>query len=554
MEKIKHQVTIARRRMVTGKFLAVVTWSMFAMLLIAAIGLAIPKIWVVDVHPVAWMWSWIGGGLAAGLLIASIWTYVIRNTAVEAAIEIDRRFHLKERVSSALSLAPEEAETEVGQALVQDAVRRVERIDVREHFPVSLNWRSLLPLVPAVAIFVLCTGLIPNATPKEEAQAANSTALEKKRVEKSAKQLKERLARAKKKAQENGLEDTDALLKELQKGIEELASKGDMDRKKAMVKINNMAKDLKERREQLGGADKMREQLRGLKNMEAGPADKIAQAMKDGDFEKALNELKDLQDKLKNNKLTDDEKRQLTKQIDQLKNKLQDTVDAHEQAKRDLEQEIKRRTAAGDMQGAGKLQRQLDQLNAMNDQMNQMQQMANSLSKCSQCLQNGDAQNAAAQMNELAQQLQDLQDQLDEMETLDQVMDEIAMCKDMMNCGMCNGEGCQGCMGQWGQGNNGQQGQPGMGLGDGQGQGARPEERTDTNFYETQVRGKVQSGEAIRTGSAIGPNRAGRSFEDVKEQITAELSEDAEPLVDVPLPRKELDHTKAYFQRYNKGE
>jgi len=109
-------------------------------------------------------------------------------------------------------------------------------------------------------------------------------------------------------------------------------------------------------------------------------------------------------------------------------------------------------------------------------------------------------------------------------------------------------------MGQWGQGNNGQQGQPGMGLGDGQGQGARPEERTDTNFYETQVRGKVQSGEAIRTGSAIGPNRAGRSFEDVKEQITAELSEDAEPLVDVPLPRKELDHTKAYFQRYNKGE
>jgi len=553
MEKIKHQVAIARRRMVTGKFLTVIAWSMFAVLLIAVIGLAIPEIWVLNVDPVAWMWSWIGGAVGVGLLIAIVWTYVVRNNAVEAAIEIDRRFHLKERVSSALSLAPGEAESEVGQALVQDAVRRVERIDVREHFPVTVNWRALLPLVPAIAIGILCTGLIPDATPKKEAQAATSAALEKKRVEKSAKKLKERLANAKKKAEEKGLENTDALLKELQKGIDDLANKGDVDRKKAMVKINNMAKDLKERREKLGGAEKMREQLSGLKNMKQGPADKMAQAMKDGDFQKALNELKDLQEKIKNNKLSDEEKQQLAKQLDQMKNKLKEMVDAHQQAKRDLEKAVEDRTKAGDLDGAGKLQRQLDQLNSMNDQMSQMQQMANSLSQCSQCLSKGDTQTAASQMNELAQQLQDMQDQLDELETLSEVMDEIAMCKDMMNCGMCNGEGCQGCMGQWGQG-NGMGEQPGMGLGEGKGMGARPEEATDTNFYESQVRGKVQGGEAVRTGSAAGPNRAGRSFEDVKEQITSELSEDAEPLVDVRLPRKERDHAKEYFQRYNEGK
>ena len=553
MEKIKHQVIIARRRMVTGKFFTVAAWSMFAVLLIAAIGLAVPKIWVLNIEPVAWMWSWIGSALGVGLLVAIVWTYVVRNSTIEAAIEFDRRFQLKERVSSALSLAPNEAETEIGQALVQDAVRRVERIDVREHFPISVNWRALMPLVPAAAIFLLCTGLIPDATQEKESQAANTTALEKKRVETSAKKLKDGLARAKKKAEDKGLENTDALLKELQKGIDELANKEDIDRKKAMVKINNMAKDLKERREQLGGAEKMREQLKGMKNMQSGPADKIAQAMKDGDFQKALNELKDLQEKVRNNKLTDEEKEQLRKQLDQLKNKLQEMVDAHQQAKNDLKKAIEDRTKAGDMEGAGKLQRQLDQLNAMNDQMNQMQQMASSLSQCSQSLKDGNTQNAASQMNELAQQMQDLQDQLDELETLNDIMDEIAMCKDMMNCGMCNGEGCQGCMGQWGQG-NGKNGQPGMGMGEGEGMGARPEEATDTSFYESQVRGKVQGGEAIRTGSASGPNRAGRSFEDVKEQITSELSEDAEPLVDVRLPRKELEHTKRYFERYNKGE
>lgn len=553
MEKIKHQVAIARRRMVTGKFVTVVTWSMFAVLLIAAIGLAIPKIWVLNVDPVAWMWSWIGGALGLGLVIAIAWTYVVRNNAVEAAIEIDRRFHLKERVSSALSLAPDEAESKVGQALVQDAVRRVERIDVRENFPIPMSLRSLLPLIPAAAIFLLCSGLIPDATPKQDAQAATSAALEKKRVEKSTKKLNNNLADVEKKAEEKGLEETAALLKDVRSGIDELANKADADRKKAMVKINNLAKDVKERREQLGGAEKMREQLNGLKNMQQGPADKMAQAMKEGDFQKALNELKDLQKKLENNKLTDEEKQQLTKQLDQLKNKLEQMVDAHQQAKTDLEKAIEDRTKAGDLDGAGKLQRQLDQLNSMNDQMSQMQQMASSLSQCSQCLSKGDTQTAASQMNELAQQLQDMQDQLDELETLSEAMDEIAMCKDMMNCGMCNGEGCEGCMGQWGQG-SGMGEQPGMGLGEGKGMGARPEEATDTNFYESQVRGKVKAGEAIRTGSAVGPNRSGRSFEDVKEQITSELSEDAEPLVDVRLPRKERDHAKEYFQRYNAGK
>ena len=551
MEKIKQQVAIARRRMVFRKFLAVATWSIFAMLVIAAIGLAIPKIWVLNVDPVAWMWSWIGGALGAGLLVAIVWTYVVRNNAIEAAIEIDRRFQLKERVSSALSLAPDDAESEVGQALMQDAVRRVERIDVREHFPISVNWRALLPVLPALAIFVLAV-FVENATQKEPVQAATGTALEKTRVKKSVQKLKEGLARVQKKTEDKDLLETKLALKELQEGIE-LANKGDADRKKAMVKINNAAKKVKERRDKLGGADKMREQLNGLKNIKSGPADKIAQAMKEGNFQKALDELKNLQEKVKSNKLTDEEKQQLAEQLDQLKGKLQEMVKAHQQAKSDLEEAIKERTMAGDLEGAGRLQRQLDQLSSMNDQMNQMQQMANNLGQCSQCLRDGDTQNAGSRMNELAQQLQNMQDQLDELETLNQVMDEIAMCKDMMNCPQCLGEGCQGCLGQWGQGSK-SEGEGGFGLGEGKGQGARPEERTDTNYYESQVRGNVQAGEAVRTGSASGPNRAGRSFEEVKEQISSELSEDADPLVDVRLPRKERDHAKEYFQRYNKGE
>jgi DNA repair exonuclease SbcCD ATPase subunit len=274
--------------------------------------------------------------------------------------------------------------------------------------------------------------------------------------------------------------------------------------------------------------------------------------MKQGDFQKALDELKDLQEQLRNDELNAEEKQQLAEQLEQLQKKLQDMVDAHQQAKQDLQDEIQRKKEAGDLHEAGKLQQQLDQLNRMNDQMNQMQKMADSLGQCQECMQNGNGQGAASQLDQLADSLQDMQNQLDQLETLDEMLDDIAMAKEAMNCGMCNGQGCEACMGQgFGQGKG--QGD-GMGLGDGQGHGARPEEKTDTNYYDSQVRGNVQPGEAVRTGNAGGPNRAGQSLEDVKEQLRSTTSEDADPLVDVRLPRKQRDHTREYLNRIRTGQ
>jgi hypothetical protein len=552
MEKIRRQVATAHRRMVTQQFLSIAGWSLFAVLLIAAAGLAIPKIWVLQVDMSIWTWSWIGGSLIVGLLIAIIWTYAVRHAALEAAIEIDRRFQLKERVSSALSLSASDLNSEAGQALVDDAVRRVDRIDVRDSFPLRLSWRAILPLLPALVIFILMT-FVDDAAPKKQVQAAAEPPKESEQVKRSARELQKRLERAKKEAEDKGLDDAELLFKKIHNGIEELANRSDVDRKKALSKINNLAQTIQERRERFGGADQMREKLNQLKDLQQGPADKIAQAMKEGDFQKALDELKNLQEKMKNDELNAEQKEQLAKQLEQLQNKLQDMVDAHDQAKRDLEQEIQRRKDSGDLEGAGKLQRQLDQLKQMNDQMDQLQKMADNLGQCQQCMQNGDSQAAAGQMDQLAETLQDLQSQLDQLETLDEMLNEIAMAKEAMNCGQCNGEGCEACMGQmFGMGNK--QGGKGMGLGDGQGEGDRPEERTDTNFYESQVRGNVQPGEAVRTGSASGPNRAGQSLEDVKEQIRSSASEDADPLLDVRLPRKEREHAREYLNRIRTGE
>jgi hypothetical protein len=553
MDKIKRQVSVAHRRMVTQRFLGIVTWSLFATLLAAALGMAAPKIWPLDIESIVWARIWIGGGLGAGLLLAGVWTYFVRRSPLDAAIEIDRRFHLQERISSALSLGSDAAQTEAGRALLEDAVRRVDRIDVRDHFPVTFGWRNLLPLLPAALIFVL-VALVPDAVPEPVVAADRQAEQDSEAVKRSAEALQKRLERARKEAEEQGLEDADLLFKRIQNGLEELASRSDVDKKKALVKINDLAQTIEQRRQQFGGVDQMRDKLNQLKDLKQGPADKIARAMQDGDFAKALDELKNLQDKLRDDKLTADEKQQLAEQLVDLQKKLQDMVDAHQQAKRDLQDEIERRKAAGDLHEAGKLQRQLDQLNQMNDQMDQLQKMADNLGQCRNCVQNGDLQQAAGQLDQLADSLQEMQEQLEQLETLNEMLDEIAMAKEAMNCDLCNGQGCKACMGaMFGQGAGQGRGR-GMGLGEGQGQGDRPEERTDTNFYESQVRGEVQAGEAVRTGTAGGPNRAGQTLEEVKEQLRSTTSQDADPLVDVRLPRKQRDHARQYLNRIRTGD
>src|SRR5688572_27661936 len=161
MDQIRRQVAQARRRLVLQQFLGVFPWCLFVALLIAAIALAIPKIWVLPVDQNIWLWSWVGGTAATAIVVALAWTFAVRRGTLDAAIEVDRRFGLKERVSSALSLQPQERESEAGRALIHDAVQRIEMVVVSEKFSVSTGWRPLLPVMPAIAAFALAF-LVPN--------------------------------------------------------------------------------------------------------------------------------------------------------------------------------------------------------------------------------------------------------------------------------------------------------------------------------------------------------------------------------------------------------
>ena len=94
MEILHRQIRRARRRLILQSFTSKLAWCWFVALLgsLAAIGAG--KFWPLA-DPLAWAAGSLAAGLVVGLLTAIAWTWLARQDALTAAVEIDRRFGLK---------------------------------------------------------------------------------------------------------------------------------------------------------------------------------------------------------------------------------------------------------------------------------------------------------------------------------------------------------------------------------------------------------------------------------------------------------------------------
>jgi hypothetical protein len=580
MDTLRQQVAIAYRRLMVQRFVAVLAWSWFGTLLVAAGAIALAKTFPLGVDSLAWTISWIAGALVAGLLIAGIWTYFTRQSRLEAAIEIDRRFGLKERVSSTLALDSEELETDAGRALARDAVRRVERLDVPSQFGMHFHKRSLLPLIPAA----LAVGMLFVADPtRDDTAEANIDPVNvTKQIKESTEPLRKKLEERKKEAAEKGLKDAADLFKQLEEGARELTKKDNVDRKQALSKLTDLQKQLEERREKLGGNERMKQQLDNLKNLKSGPADKVADALKDGDFKKALDEIEKLKDQLDKGDLDDKAKEDLEKQLAEMQKKLQQAVDGQKKVENELQKQIaeaqkqipmpeelkkqiqdlidqgrkedadKLKQQAEKMaQNLEKLQQQLGKMQQQGPQMQQLQDMANKLGQCAQCMGNGDKAGAKQALDGLQKELQQMAKQADELVMLDQALDQLAECK-----GECNGDGEKDGKGGKGMQGKGGKGKGGDGLGAGRGGfGERPIDKDGkVGFRDSHVSQNVGKGKAVITGEVDGPNMKGLVQQEIREQIEAAKREASDAVTQQRLPRSQRDHAKEYFDSLREGK
>jgi len=550
MENLIQQVQRARLRMMRNDFIAYLAWALFAGLSIAAIAIAVPKMVAIQDLPTRWAEGWLIGAATCALFTAGLWTFFRRRTELDAAVEVDRRFDLRERVASSLSLGDADQDSEWGRALINDAVRSIERVDVGQAFPTRVGRRAWLPIIPAVIAFVLMT-FVGNQE-KAGASSQNRGPATAEQIKKPMDELRKKIAKKISEANEKKeLKDAAALLKEVEKGIEDAAKKEDADQKKVTVKLNDLAKKLADRKRELGGSKALKNELKKLKDFGKGPAEKAAEAMKEGNWEKALSEVEKMRKQLAEGKMAPEQQKKLAEQLGKMKQQLDSANQARKQAMEDLKQQIEEQRRKGNNAEAGKLQEKLDKMQQQQQQMNKLEELAKKMSQAKQAMEKGDQQAAADTMNQMAEQLEQMQQEIDEMEMLEDAMDQIEQAKQQMGCQQCQGDGCQACqgMGQMGQGGQGQGEGQGDGMGEGQGQGRRDQNENATNMRDTRVRAKPGAGSSVFGGLVKGPNVRGDVNEGLKEGLTSENVAPAEALDEERLPRSRREHAREYFEK-----
>jgi septal ring factor EnvC (AmiA/AmiB activator) len=539
MEELRRQVRRAQWRLGVQRFASAVGWSCFGTLLAAAVLIAVDKYRPLGVEP----WGWLVGAVGVGVLGAALWALGTGPGPVDAAMEIDRRFGLKERVSSSLSLTEDERQSEIGQALVADAARRVGRIDLAEHFGVSPGRQLLLPLAPALVAFVVAM-FVPAAR-ENPAEARTDAEALRQQIEKSQQSLQIRLAEKREQARKEGLKEAQDLFLRLERELSE-ASKALGDKSDALAKLHDLADQLEKRRQELGGADTVEKQLEQLKNLSQGPADKFLQALAKGDVKLAMRELEKLKKDLAEGKLDEAQRKALANQVAEMQKKLQQLTEAHRKTQDDLKAKIDQLRKAGQDAEADKLQEQLRKLQQQQPQMNQLQELANKLGQCAKCMEAGQADEAAKMLEEMAADLEGLAEQLDEFKMLKEAMDELDAARQRMLCPKCGGVGCDEC--------EGDKGFEGEGLGKGRGAGPRPEEENPVDFYNTRTPPKVRPGAGVVVGEVDGPTVKGDVRQRILQEVEKAKAQPADPLTEQRMSRKHRQHAQEYFDKFREGK
>lgn len=531
---LNRSVRQARRRLGIQRLVSILPWTLTATLVVAAVLVGIDTRYeTLGLE----LYSTLGIAAGVGLLLAAVWAVIRRPDAMDAASEIDDRFALKQRVSSWQSLSDDDLATPAGTALESDAERRVKKLHVGDEFKVNLNRWSLLPLAPAVLAFCFATFLTP-ANELNQAQARTENQQEKKHVKKGANALKKKLADRKKKAEELGLEDATDLINKLERGADEL-TKSEKGKKDALVKLNELSSELKRRRGELAEAEELKKELKKLGDLSKGPADKLANAVKQGNFEMMAEELDKLKEEIESGNLSKEDLAKLAQQLDEMKDNINELAKARKDTMDQLKKQIQQMKQAGNKEEADKLQKQLDKLAQQQQKMQKLQAMAEKMGECANCMKAGKMDMAMQSLEDMQGNMEGLKEMLDGLELMDEMLADLSECKGMCK-GQSNMRSDKTSWNDWAQG-------------EGRGAGKRAEEEDDTSSYKTKARTKVGQGAAIVGGLAAGPNAKGKVTQQIQSDFAAGAQTESDPLADQPLPKRYRQHVGEYQDSLREG-
>jgi hypothetical protein len=543
MRELEKPVARVFRRMRYQRFLSTFVWSLAIALAIVAGMIATEKLTNRAVPGPEWLPFAVAGVLAA--VIAAGLAIVSGASRLDAAVAIDRVFHLNERVSSAWTLPADLRETPAGRAVIADASLKLAGLDVAAEFGLRMPRRAWIVLIPAAAAGLLL--FAPTWVPALVAQAKTNDIVESKAFTKQTEALSKKIASQRQTIDKQKFPEAEKLLATIAKKTEELAKAPPAAKDKLMVELNALTDALKDRQKQLGSPEQVNRQLKQLKDLGAqGPADQFAKELAHGDFDKAAQELKKLQEKLQSGKISESEKKALKEQLADMAKKLHDLANL-EQRKKQLE-EAKKNGGISQQQ----YDREMQKLQEQAKGLEQLKQLASKLSQAQEALQKGDTQKAAQAMGMTQQQLAEMAKTLEEMQALDGAMADVQEAKNGMSGDSMNQLGDD--LNTLGMNFSNRRGN-GNGLGRARAQGDRPEAPDETAVYTSKVQQQIKKGRAVLQGfTTPGKTVKGDSVITIQGEIEAGTAAAADALSNQKIPRTLEKHIRAYYDQLNKGQ
>jgi hypothetical protein len=416
---LRRQLGRVSRRLFVQDLIDALIWCCAGALVLSAVWfLAQPYLFD---NPPDWLrWAVAGGMMAAAIGIGVTITVLRRASDLEAALSLDAKFGLRERVTTALSLTPTQTASPAGQALLADVNQRIAGLDVRSRFPFSIRWS--IALVPACGILLALIAFfyeptISRATTTDENDPTQPlpNAVE---VNQKMKMLEKKPVAERKKGEEPQSEK----LKQIEEELDKLTIKPRDTRKDAQDRVKEMAaledQIEKQQKENADKAQALKEQLKQMdrlskKPKQDGPGKDLDKAVKDGDLDKARDEADRLAKKLKDQDLSDKDKEELTRQLQDLEDDLQRLTRQQKEEEERLEKELekeKEKEKKGEKSKADELQRELDELKKNEEKTKDGQQdlkdAAEELGKCQQCMKEGKDEEAAEHLKKAGEKME----------------------------------------------------------------------------------------------------------------------------------------------------
>lgn len=456
MEVLQKQVLRALRRLFFHTWLYWLNWTLLACFSVCFIGLLIPKIWHIEwspaVGPERWTWGWSIGSLVAALLVATWIAWIRKPSRLQAAVEIDQRYHLRERCSSALAIADSERQSPAGQALIQDAQKQVDRIDLRDHFPVrpAGQWAwILLPLAACIALL-----WVPDAQPSAVQVLANSAAKQATNVKNATEPILKSVQKKLQEAEDKG--DLEAIdeYKRVEEQLKKLQNKPDLGTKEAIADLNEIKKEMAQKKESLGDSKQMKEAFSNLKDLDQGPAENLANALQEGDFEEAKTEMGKLAQALESGKLSPEQTEQLQKQFEQMKDSLEKARQQREGLIQEAKNELNTAQSKGDVEKTASLRKKLEKLQEGQRMSRAMEKLQDQLEKAQKSMKSGDKNASQKAVEEIQKQLEELSEDQQAAKELEKMIEEIEDAKQSSKCEECDGQGCKECQNPGGKDGN----------------------------------------------------------------------------------------------------